>query len=577
MTDKCRYPLPPDDICHLVYRPERGLILRLQLDRHYREIEIAISTPFGIVARLRRADDDDFYGLRIRVRGMNDEDREVDIPRRNLVSHGAVSVMGRLFDLGLQTFGGGETDILSALKSANPDEEIISVSRRGWHWLPDPVFVAPTGEAIGAPSGTKIELENGTQLAPAGTVDGWREAIEIAIKVPQAQHWQIGAAAAFAGAIADLCQMETHGVHFSGMTSRGKTIALKLGTSAWSNPQIGRGLLSTWRSTDNAFEATAAVSNGTIMAVDELKGADGRLIAKTLFQLTSGTSKSRSNLSQTLQRKLQWTTFVVTSGEQSLKEKVLADKGDWVPGMSVRFTDIDVTDVNSQVEKALIEATMNGIQAHHGVAGPAFCRELVSKGHHNDPDQIRQQVHEAAANLAGPDADGSRQRAAMPLALILVAGELAMTFGILPRYELSDAIHWAWQKYVQSPDAASLDPVQDLLDALQAWVASNWDVTLKELNTFERKGNSREADGWYDDDCVYILCTRIVDAAGIGLKRAQIARILDEQGLLLLKDADRKTCRRVPGMPGVTVYALDRASIGPSRPGGAQCIPTSLD
>ena len=38
------------------------------------------------------------------------------------------------------------------------------------------------------------------------------------------------AVAAFAGAIADLCQMETHGVHFSGMTSRGKTIALKLVT-----------------------------------------------------------------------------------------------------------------------------------------------------------------------------------------------------------------------------------------------------------------------------------------------------------------------------------------------------------
>ncbi len=65
-------------------------------------------------------------------------------------------------------------------------------------------------------------------------------------------------------------------------------------------------------------------------------------------------------------------------------------------------------------------------------------------------------------------------------------------------------------------------------------------TTLKELNPIERKGSSREADGWYDDDCVYILATRIVGAAGIGLKRAQIGRILDEQRLLLIKDADRK-------------------------------------
>ena len=268
---------------------------------------------------------------------------------------------------------------------------------------------------------------------------------------------------------------------------------------------------------------------------------------------------------------------MVSSGEQSLKEKVLADRGEWVPGMSVRFTDIDVTDVNSRVEKSLIESVINGIQENHGVAGPAFCRELVNKGHHLNTDKIRQQIHEAAAQLAGPDTEGSRQRAAMPLALILVAGELAMSFRILPQYELSDAIHWAWRKYLQSPDAASLDPVQDLLDALQAWVARTWDVTLKELSPVMPKNNSREADGWYDDNCVYILSTCIVDAVGIGLKRAQIARILDEQGLLILKDADRKTCRKVPGMAGVTVYALDRSRIGPENLNASMGHPAVLN
>ena len=136
-----------------------------------------------------------------------------------------------------------------------------------------------------------------------------------------------GAAAAFAGPIAQLCQLETNGIHFSGMTSRGKTLALRIAASAWSNSEPGHGLLSLWRSTDNAFEASAAASNGTIMALDEVKLANGKLVATTLFQLTSGTSKSRSNLKQTLQKRLQWTTFVVSSGEQSLKEKVEADDG----------------------------------------------------------------------------------------------------------------------------------------------------------------------------------------------------------------------------------------------------------
>ncbi len=51
---------------------------------------------------------------------------------------------------------------------------------------------------------------------------------------------------------------------------------------------------------------------------------------------------------------------------------------------------------------------------------------------------------------------------------------------------------------------------------------------------------------WYDDECIYVLANRIVDAVGLGLKRAEIARILDNGGYLKKKDPDgRKTFRRV--------------------------------
>ena len=51
---------------------------------------------------------------------------------------------------------------------------------------------------------------------------------------------------------------------------------------------------------------------------------------------------------------------------------------------------------------------------------------------------------------------------------------------------------------------------------------------------------------------------------GIGLKKAEIARILDRHGLLKRKDPDRRTFRRVPGKVHVTVYALDRAKMRPA-------------
>ena len=40
---------------------------------------------------------------------------------------------------------------------------------------------------------------------------------------------------------------------------------------------------------------------------------------------------------------------------------------------------------------------------------------------------------------------------------------------------------------------------------------------------------------WYDDECIYVLANRIVDAVGLGLKRAEIARILDNGGYLKKK------------------------------------------
>jgi len=562
MTKQEKYPLPQARENGLRYLEKDQVILLTKQRDDGSEIEVQISTPFGVLARLRRADEDDSSGLRLRVRGMGGSDREVDIARRHLTRNSGQDIKSLLFDLGMRTFRGGEKNVIYYLKAVDPEKEIVVVSRRGWHQFGKPTFVAPTGEVFGAKSGTSIELEIGTQSEAKGSVTGWKSSIEAVAQVSGIQHWQIAAASSFAGTIAELCKLGTCGVHFSGMTSRGKTIALKIAASAWSNPETGQGLLSLWRSTDNAFEATASASNGTVMALDEVKLADGKMVASTLFQLTSGTSKSRSNLKQTLQDRLTWTTFVLSSGEQSLKEKVLSDKGKWLPGMSVRFTDIDVTEINSHVDKSIIDKILAGIQGNFGCAGPAFVEALIKSGVHENPDELRHRIQETSNRLIGSsNSEGSLQRAALPLSLIQVAGEMAQEFGVLPKYDLAAAIHWAWDRYLKSSDAASLDPDQNCIDALRDWIARNWEVSLKNLEL--PSSGFRQADGWFNYDCVYILADQIVDAVGIGLKRAEIARILDRNGILTLTDSDRKTYRRVPGMPGVTVFALDRAQMGP--------------
>ena len=165
--------------------------------------------------------------------------------------------------------------------------------------------------------------------------------------------------------------------------------------------------------------------------------------------------------------------------------------------------------------------------------------------------------------MVGQDSDGARERAAMPLALIQTAGELAQEYGVLPQYDLVGAIQWAWIRYLGSADAASLDPDQACIDALRSWIARKWEVSIK--NLFDNAPAFREAEAWFDEDCIYIPADTIVEAVGLGLKRSEIGKILDRHRLLKMKDGDRKVFRRMPGLPGIPVFALDRSKLGPEK------------
>jgi len=91
-----------------------------------------------------------------------------------------------------------------------------------------------------------------------GTREGWQAAIEAAVSVEGCPHWTLGVGSAFVGPVLGLCDFPTCGICYSGPTSRGKTTALALGCSAWSNPHLtSGGLLRSMNTTQNAIELTA--------------------------------------------------------------------------------------------------------------------------------------------------------------------------------------------------------------------------------------------------------------------------------------------------------------------------------
>ena len=532
-----------------------------------KEVWLPVSSPLGVPALLRMADADDAYGLRVLVQDMSGQPRAVDFDRAELARLGASEIRARLLEAGLRVEGEGESVVVQVLKAAKPRDWIIVVSRPGWHRLPEPVFVTPPGKRLVPRRVLRIELAASVKLpgwvSRAGTIEGWQEAVRVAVTAENCPHWTLSAAAEIAGVLVDLTRCETCGLNYSGNTSLGKTTGQQIAVSAWSSPkQSDGGLLKSMRSTENAVEVLARDSSGTILALDEMAHADGKVIDRMIYSLAGDVGKARLRPDSALRRSYTWSTFALVSGEKSLEQKIRDDGGQWTGGMAVRFPDVDVTGVNPSVAPDTINAVKQ-ILVHYGHAGPAFVRALVANGLHREPDLLNERVKAMARTLAGAGADSAKVRAATPFAFLAISSALAQQFGILPiEADVGGAIRWAWARFSGFADALALDPDRQALINIRQYVAERFDVTIKNVNAGSGT-NNREAVAWYDDDAVYLPTNKIAEAAGGALKEQRIAAVLDKGGYLSRRgDKSRVAVRWVPKIGRVACYALRRSEFG---------------
>jgi hypothetical protein len=228
--------------------------------------------------------------------------------------------------------------------------------------------------------------------------------------------------------------------------------------------------------------------------------------------------------------------------------------------MAVRIPDVDVTGVNRRVDRATM-AEIETIDAHFGHAGPAFVRALIEVGLHRNADELREEIRERAARIAGPKADSVVIRAAVPFAILEVAGTLARKFGLIPAgTDESHIVTWAWERFLQSSDALALDPVRQVITNIRAYIAERWNTSIQPVVPSEGRKPPRDAVGWYDADAVYVLADRLREAAGGSLKEVEVAKVLDAQGLIRKRrDGKSRYVSYVPQIGPVKAYALCRS------------------
>lgn len=581
------YPLPELNSFTLTYKlTEKGRVwvhnwVTVGSGENAELVAQPISTPVGVEARLRFADDEDAYGLRLVVQDMGGRRRSIDVDRATFARQAAADTRAMLFGAGLRTENEGEHVVVKALKAADPEREIVVVRRPGWHFGEDgadPFFVCPDGQIIGPSAEDAPELSVnariGSGVARGGTLKAWQAAVAAACTAPRCEHWIIGTIAGFCAPILSLCGLDTCGINLSGMTSGGKTTAQRLAVSAWSRAalDVRDSLLQSARATANAVELMAARSNGTVLAMDELGHVNGKELGRIIYSLASGVGKGRMGADAQRRASYTWSTFVLFSAEKSLEEKVRGDGGEWAGGMAVRVPDIDISGINRAVAQDVLDRIAS-VDRNHGHAGPAFVEALIAAGLHRQAREIRQGIDKSARAIAGLEADGKHVRAAMPFAILDTAGRLAQRLGILPEeIDIARAVRWAWARFADSSDAVALDPEQQATINLRAWIAERWGSSIHPTVPEDNgRVSNRDALGWYDDDAVYIPTHRIVEAAGGALKEIEIGRALKAQDFIAkTHDARCLFVSYVPKIGRLKAYALSRRAFGRPDEAGAR-------
>ena len=185
--------------------------------------------------------------------------------------------------------------IIAALSKEKPDKNIRVTLVSGWC---DGTYVLPD-ESYGPNGPTKdlVIAHNPTVRLGAyrrsGTLDGWQK--HVAKQCTLSTRARLAVASAFAAPNLACLGIPSFGFNFSGDTSRGKTLCLRMAASV---AGLNKGLvIPTWDGTAAGFEQRALGHRDGIVLLDELGHLvddQGKILRLVTFRLSANNQKARA-------------------------------------------------------------------------------------------------------------------------------------------------------------------------------------------------------------------------------------------------------------------------------------------
>lgn len=541
-----------------------------------------VSAPFEILGRVRDPNGDGWAKL-LQFDDPDGRIHQYAVPDAAL--HGEPGALAsELASRGLTISREARAHLARYLNLAEVDRRVTRVQQTGWHLIGSTwCFVLPS-EVINEPTAETVILDGalGGLYERQGSLQDWQQGIGSLVS----GHTRavLAVSAAFAGPLLTPLRMDGGGIHLFGSSSRGKTTIQRAAASVWGRGGTDPGFIRSWRATANAQEASAAQVTDTLLALDEVGVAEGKDAATTIYQLTAGVGKGRSDRDGSLRSPKTWRVAVFSTGEIPMATKIAEDRGRRAfAGQSVRFLDIPADarrgfgvfdhPGSSGDSSKLAEAIKHAAITSYGTAGPEFVKRVIAEGWEDVSSVVREMIAEFCEVALPPGADGQVKRAAERLGLIGAAGELAREWGIVPwrEGEAMEAAHQILREWIAARGGTSAAEEREAIAQVRRFFESHGEARFEPLDTgnddddsdvdaprvFNRLG-WRRGDGPYRRWLVLPEVWRTEICSG--LDPIATARVLSAHGMLKRDEAGQKFVRaeRTPyGTKRVYVVTAD--------------------
>lgn len=377
--------------------------------------------------------------------------------------------------------------MVAYLSLCRPEVERISVSQTGWAPTQDDslIFVRP-GQATHGDYFFQPEKYARTtdSVRQAGTLQDWNSNNFSLDPYPLFM-----ICASLAAPLIKWAGMPSAGINIYGETTSGKTTLLQLAASVWgdgSEPS-GRSYINRWNMTANALEAFAAGHNDLPSIFDELASMEDRSSQGLVYDLSGGQGKAAMDSARNLKKQRQWTTFLISSGEISMLEKLQQSqfgKKHAKAGAVLRIIDLLIEEgaIRSADESDRIKRTCS---RYYGTLGPAYIDGIVNLFTKTKLQKTVQKAQDEALVRITQSVSVNKvqQRALKIFALVEVAGLLLVHLKLIPDLTIDDirsaidSVAGAW-----IPEAQDITDGKRTIKSIRDFILANRDSRFKLVN-----------------------------------------------------------------------------------------------